>query len=94
MTRGRRFNPNQPGYGLYVNADGTMEVAPVKPDFTLTDHGSLVAVKPMNDAARDWIDENVGGVTSWWCGALMVERRYADDLLNGILGAGFEIEQS
>lgn len=63
------------------------------PDFTLTDHGSLVAVKPMNDAARDWISDNVGGETSWWGGALMVERRYSDDLLNGIIGAGFEIEE-
>lgn len=60
-------------------------------DFTLTDHGSLVLVKPMNDAARDWLDAHVVGETSWWCGALAVERRYSDDLLNGIMSEGFEI---
>ena len=46
------------------------------------DHGSLCLVRPLEDWAEEWLKENTDG--TWWCGALVVEPRYVDDLLNGL----------
>lgn len=64
----------------------------VQADFGVNDQGTIVLVRPYTDVARDWIDENVGDFAQWWCGALVVEHRYADNLIAGAQGDGCTVE--
>ena len=59
-----------------------------KPDVVLLHHGSLVGVWPQTDAAKDWIAEHVQNDAQWLGPQLMVEPRYVDDLINGMVDDG------
>ena len=61
-------------------------------DFQIADHGTIIRIQPMNEAASRWLDENV--VAEPWQslgGALCVEHRFAGDRLDEIAAAGFDI---
>jgi hypothetical protein len=61
-------------------------------DFQITDQGSIFLIRPLNEAARQWLDENVVSEPWQWVDdALCVEVRFARDLLIEIEEAGFEI---
>jgi hypothetical protein len=54
------------------------------PDFHIADHGSIITIAPVSEAARDWIDENVASEPwQWLGGALCVDHRYAGNLIEG-----------
>lgn len=54
--------------------------------------GSLHLLRPMDEEARAWIEENVTTEGwQWFGGALAVEPRYSDDLLRGFLSDGGEV---
>lgn len=57
-------------------------------DLLIGDEGSIITVTPTTHAAKQWLDEHVVGETTWWCGALAVERRYVFDLLSGAQSDG------
>ena len=60
-------------------------------DFLIADHGSIISIMPMTQAAK-WIDENVVSEPwQWLGGALCVDRRYARDLTDEITAAGFDL---
>jgi hypothetical protein len=61
------------------------------PDFLIADHGSIITIAPVSEAARDWIDENVTS-EPWQSqgGALCVDHRYAGNLIKGIADEGFD----
>jgi len=43
-------------------------------DFQITDQGSIFLIRPLNEAARQWLDENVVSEPWQWVeGALFVE---------------------
>ena len=61
-------------------------------DFLIADHGSIVSIMPMTQAALKWIDENVVSEPwQWLGGALCVDLRYARDLTDEIAAAGFDL---
>ena len=61
-------------------------------DFQIADHGTVISIRPLNDAARQWLDENVvSELWQWVQGALCVEASFARDLIIEIEEAGFEI---
>ena len=61
-------------------------------DFSISDQGSIFLIRPLNEAARQWLDENVVSEPWQWVeGALCVETRFASDLVLEIEEAGFEI---
>ena len=61
-------------------------------DFQIADHGTVISVRPLNEAARQWLDENVVAEPWQWVeGALCVETRLARDLIIEIEQAGLEI---
>jgi len=61
-------------------------------DFQIADHGSIISIKPVSEAARTWIDENVVSEPwQWLGGALCVDIRGARDLIDEIAAEGFEI---
>ena len=53
--------------------------------YQVENHGSLCLVKPLDDEALSWLNENVEG-GQWWGGALAVEPRYLENLLDGMDG--------
>jgi hypothetical protein len=55
------------------------------------DGGTIALVRPVAPAVREWIDENVGGDTQWFGGALAVEHRYIGDVYRGLVDAGFAV---
>ena len=61
-------------------------------DFQITDQGSIFLIRPLNEAARQWLDENVVSEPWQWVqGALCVDARFARELVAEITDAGFEI---
>jgi hypothetical protein len=61
-------------------------------DFSISDQDSIFLIRPLNEAARQWLDENVVSEPWQWVqGALCVEARFARDLIIEIEEAGFEI---
>lgn len=63
-------------------------------DFHIADHGSIITIRPVSEAARQWLDENVVAEPwQWLGGALCVDPRCARDLIDEITAAGFEISR-
>ncbi len=61
-------------------------------DFLIADHGSIISIVPITEAALKWIDENVVSEPwQWLGGALCVDHRYAGDLIDEIAAAGFDL---
>ena len=70
-----------------------MKRSPVAPpsDVEVENHGSIVLVRPLTPAAKDWIAEHVAGETTYWAGAVACEPRYVDDLIDGMMGDGLVV---
>ena len=61
-------------------------------DFQIADHGTVLSIQPLNEAARQWLDENVvSELWQWVQGALCVDAGFARDLIIEIAEAGFEV---
>ena len=62
------------------------------PDFLIADHGSIVWIVPVTQAAHQWLDDNaVAEPWQWRGGALSIDHRVAQDLIQAIAAAGFVI---
>lgn len=54
--------------------------------------GSVVGFKPLTETAQTWIAEHVQSEPWQWMGnTLWVDRRYARDLMFGMMEAGLEV---
>ena len=63
-------------------------------DFSISDHGTVISIRPLNDVARQWLDENVVSEPWQWVqGALCVDARFDRDLIIEIEEAGFEVSR-
>ena len=61
-------------------------------DFSISDQRSIFLIRPLNEAARQWLDENVVSEPWQWVqGALCVDARLARDLVTEITEAGFTV---
>jgi hypothetical protein len=68
-----------------------MEI-PDMSDFSISDQGSIFLIRPLNEAARQWLQENVVSEPWQWVqGALCVETRFACYLVVELEEGGFEI---
>jgi hypothetical protein len=47
-------------------------------DYSFENHGSLWLCRPLTDAAREHLEENVSDEAQWFGGALVVEPRYVE----------------
>jgi len=62
-------------------------------DFSVNDQGSIVLIEPVSQAALDWVEEYIGqdnGFQPYWP-TVVVEHRYADDVIEGMLNDGLEL---
>jgi len=62
------------------------------PDFTVKNEGSLVLLEPFSDQARDWVDEHISENAQWYFGAVVVEHRYIEPIIEGIQEDGMTVE--
>ena len=70
--------------------DGTIEFAPV--DFSVANHGSVMILHALTDAARTWVDEHLPrDATTWGHSGTVVEPRYIVDIVEGIRADGLEV---
>ena len=61
-------------------------------DFQIADRGTVFTIRPLNEAAHQWLDENVVSEPwQWLDGALVADHRLARDLADEITAAGFVI---
>lgn len=56
-------------------------------------NGTFVFVTPVTAEAKEWIDDNVIGESTWYAGSLIVEPRYATSLLGGMGDAGLILKR-
>lgn len=64
-----------------------------KIDFRFESHGSLTLLTPCTPAAREWMEAHLPvhePETQFWGKALVIEPRYAQPILDGILLDGLE----
>lgn len=58
---------------------------PVQPHVTVEDHGTIIGITPLTQEAREWLSKNaVTEPWQWLGGTLMVDRRFAGALLDGL----------
>ena len=61
-------------------------------DFQIVDHGSIISIKPVSEAGRAWVEENVVSEPwQWLGGALCVDIRCAGTLIDEMAAEGFDI---
>ena len=78
-----------------IDAFKTNGSSPPAPDFDVTFHGSVVSFAPLTPAARTWVDDNVQLEPWQWLSnvTFVVDRRFAQPLIEGILSAGLEFSE-
>ena len=54
---------------------------------------SIITIEPLTDLAREWIDEHIGPDNGYqpYYPKIVVEPRYLDDILEGMVNDGLEI---
>lgn len=63
-------------------------------DFTFVNHGSITVLTPQTELAQEWFDQNLpvdDPDTQFWCKGIVIEPRYAGDILQGIQDAGLTV---
>jgi hypothetical protein len=60
-------------------------------DVLVENHFSLILFRLLTPAANQWVDENVSEDAQFFGGALVVEPRYARDLISGIVADGLVV---
>ena len=60
-------------------------------DFQFSNHGSIGLLKPLSPAAHDWVQDNLPAERQEFAGAVVIEPRYADPILEGIILDGLEV---
>lgn len=53
--------------------------------------GFLFLVIPFTDQGREWLDEHIAEDAQWWCGGVVVEPRYVEDIVVGAEDAGLRV---
>jgi len=60
-------------------------------DFTFVNHGSVCMLTPVTRAARGWADEHLPEDRQTFGGGIAIEPRYAQPILDGIVGDGLTV---
>jgi hypothetical protein len=61
------------------------------PDFELQNCGSLFLLRPLNSAAKEWMQGHLpvdSPETQFWGDAIVIEPRYVTPIVDGIIGDG------
>ncbi len=72
---------------LFAFKAGPLAQEQPQPDVKVRNEGTLVLLQPMTEAATDWIDANITDA-QFYCGALVVEARYAREIIEAMERSG------
>jgi len=62
-------------------------------DFRVENHGSVVLLCPLTEGARAWVTEHLTHPeTQHFGGAVVMEPRYVDDVVRGLVSDGLTVE--
>jgi hypothetical protein len=62
------------------------------PDLEIRNEGSIFLVYIRTDAGAAWLGENLDDPEmQFWSGALVVEHRYIQDIVNGAIESGLKV---
>jgi hypothetical protein len=61
-------------------------------DFEVINHGSLYSLRPLTDAAREWVEAHISEERTEFGGCIVVEPRYIGALVEGIVNDGLIID--
>lgn len=79
-----------------AKGDERLTDAPKTWDFSLLDGGSICLLRPLTDAARAWVEEHIGEDSGYhpnWP-EVVIERRYVEDILEGVAGDGLAVRHA
>lgn len=57
-------------------------------DFVIEDNGSIILLRPITEAAKEWIEEHLPEDRMYFGNAVVVEPRYIADIASGIEADG------
>ena len=60
-------------------------------DFEVNDQGSIVLLTPMTESATDWVADNLPSDAMTFGLSIVIEHRYAQDILAGISDDGLTV---
>ena len=60
-------------------------------DVEVRNEGSIFLFCPHSPRGSEWIRDNVSDDAQWWGSMLVVEHRYALDLVQGMLNDGLKV---
>ena len=60
-------------------------------DARIENHGSIALLRPLTDAARDWLRDNIGDEAQYFGTALVIEPRYVEHIVEGATADGLVI---
>lgn len=62
-----------------------------EPDFYVENEGTIFLLRPISQAANDWVSEHIPADACFFGGAVVVEHRYIQDIVQGIKNDGLEV---
>jgi hypothetical protein len=68
--------------------------SPTSPDFLQENHFSIFLIRPQNESARVWLEENIDAPGSFqpYFPTVVVEHRYIADIVEGIHNDGLAVQ--
>lgn len=63
-------------------------ITEIEIDFEIDYHGSILVVRPVTEAAKEWTDISIDPTAQWWGQGFAVEPRFVCNLIAGIEEAG------
>lgn len=57
-------------------------------DFHFINHFSICTLEPLTQEAENWINDNIDPDCQKWGNAIVIEPRYAENILNGLSEQG------
>jgi hypothetical protein len=60
-------------------------------DARVENHGSIYLIRPLTEEGKDWLHGHTNDEAQWFGGALVVEPRYVENLVEGMRGDGLNL---
>ena len=61
-------------------------------DFQVENHGSIFLLRPLTEAADDWVGQHIPDDAMWFGLAVAVEHRFIAPIIEGIASDGLVVE--
>ena len=61
-----------------------MTITQTDRDFTFENHGSICLLRPITEEAEQWVEQCIDPDHQEFAGAVVIEPRYVENVLNGI----------